>query len=169
MILFLFILLTSIIGVYSSGKFVVLSNVFLFTFGYFFLYIKSFSVFHTIFFHPSFFLLAILFSFLLTNTYRYLAEDSSKKLLRRTMGQYLADDLVTLMLERSEEARIGGERKDVVCFFSDIEGFTSISETKEPEEIMRFLGVYLKEVSDVIIHHKGFINKYEGDAVMELW
>lgn len=58
---------------------------------------------------------------------------------------------------------------NITSFFSDIAGFTSISENMEPEELVHFLSIYLKEVSDIIMHEKGFINKYEGDAVMALW
>lgn len=39
----------------------------------------------------------------------------------------------------------------------------------EPEELVRFLSIYLKDASDIIMHHRGFINKYEGDAIMALW
>ncbi len=57
----------------------------------------------------------------------------------------------------------------MTLFFSDIAGFTTLSENMEPEELVRFLSIYLKEVSDIIIHERGFVNKYEGDAVMAIW
>lgn len=73
------------------------------------------------------------------------------------------------ILDKFEEVKLDGKRMNITSFFSDIAGFTSISENMEPEELVRFLSIYLKEVSDIIMHDKGFINKYEGDAVMALW
>jgi len=73
------------------------------------------------------------------------------------------------VLENYEEVRLGGVRREITTFFSDIAGFTTLSENMEPEEIVRFLSTYLRETSDIIMHEHGFINKYEGDAIMALW
>ena len=73
------------------------------------------------------------------------------------------------ILDKFEEVKLDGKRMNITSFFSDIAGFTSISENMEPEELVHFLSIYLKEVSDIIMHQRGFINKYEGDAVMALW
>jgi len=68
---------------------------------------------------------------------------------------------VVNILDNFEEVKLDGKRMEITSFFSDIAGFTSISENMEPEELVRFLSIYLKEVSDIIMHEKGFINKYE--------
>lgn len=81
----------------------------------------------------------------------------------------MAEDLVASVLSNYEEVKLGGTKKEVTLFFSDIAGFTTLSERMEPEELVRFLSIYLKEVSDIILHERGFINKYEGDAVMAIW
>ena len=65
------------------------------------------------------------------------------------------------ILDNFEEVKLDGKRMEITSFFSDIAGFTSISENMEPEELVRFLSIYLKEVSDIIMHEKEFINKYE--------
>ena len=96
-------------------------------------------------------------------------EEKGKRLLKNTLSQYLAEDLVTSVLSNYEEVKLGGTKKEVTLFFSDIAGFTTISEGMDPEELVRFLSFYLKDVSDIIIKERGFINKYVGDAVMAIW
>lgn len=101
--------------------------------------------------------------------YKYMYEEKGKRLLKNTLSQYLAEDLVTSVLSNYEEVKLGGTKKEVTLFFSDIAGFTTISEGMDPEELVRFLSFYLKDVSDIIIKERGFINKYVGDAVMAIW
>lgn len=131
--------------------------------------ISYFVYFHKLFQYPiELFLIVILVALIVTG-YKYLYEEKGKRLLRNTLSQYLAEDLVLNVLNNYEEVKLGGSRKTITTFFSDIAGFTSISENMEPEELVQFLSIYLKEVSDIIMHEKGFINKYEGDAVMAIW
>jgi adenylate cyclase len=101
--------------------------------------------------------------------YKFIYEEKGKRLLKNTLSQYLAEDLVTSVLSNYEEVKLGGTKKEVTLFFSDIAGFTTISEGMDPEELVRFLSFYLKDVSDIIIKERGFINKYVGDAVMAIW
>ena len=69
--------------------------------------------------------------------------------------------MVLHVLNNYDELKLGGERREIVSFFSDIADFTSISERLEAEDLMRLLSEYLKEISDTIIRNGGFINKYE--------
>lgn len=113
--------------------------------------------------------LIVILTAIMVTSYKYVYEERGKRLLKDTLSQYLAEDLVLSVLSNYEEVKLGGTRKEVTLFFSDIAGFTTISEKMEPEELVHFLSIYLKEVSDIIIHERGFINKYEGDAVMAIW
>lgn len=122
-----------------------------------------------IFAYPTLFFATIFASFTLINIYRYIYEDKGKRLLKNALSQYLAEDLVVNVLNNYEEVKLGGTKKEITTFFSDIEGFTTLSENMDPEELVRFLSLYLKDTSDIIMHHHGFINKYEGDAIMALW
>lgn len=106
---------------------------------------------------------------LASTAYKYMLEEKGKRLLKNALSQYLAEDLVASVLNNYDQMRLGGDRREVTLFFSDIAGFTTLSENMEPEELVNFLSVYLKEVSDIIMNRKGFINKYEGDAVMAIW
>lgn len=104
-----------------------------------------------------------------TTLYKYFHEEKWKRALKWALSQYLSEELVVNILDNFEEVKLDGKRMTITSFFSDIAWFTSISENMEPEELVRFLSIYLKEVSDIIMHDKWFINKYEGDAVMALW
>lgn len=132
-------------------------------------YIMAYVHFGKIFNFPLLFFIAPFFTFTAASVYRYFHEGHDKRLLKNALWQYLAEDLVLNVLNNYDELKLWGERREVVSFFSDIAGFTSVSEKLEAEELVRLLAEYLQEVSDVIIQNHGFINKYEWDAVMALW
>lgn len=114
-------------------------------------------------------LLGIFLVTLFVVLYKYIYEEKGKRVLKEAFSQYLAENLVHELLNNFEEVNMNGTRREVTAFFSDIEGFTTISEKMEPEELVSFLSIYLSALSDVIVADKGFINKYEGDAIMALW
>jgi adenylate cyclase len=160
-ILICFIFLITLIGVYTKNKFYIITSALLLSFGFFYTYRLMFFYGQKIFSYPLIFLVGILASFTLINVYRYIYEDRGKRLLKNTLSQYLAEDLVVSILSNYEEVRLGGMRREITTFFSDIEGFTSFSENMDPEELVHFLSIYLKDASDIIMHQRGFINKYE--------
>ncbi|MDD2892271.1 MAG: adenylate/guanylate cyclase domain-containing protein, partial [Candidatus Gracilibacteria bacterium] len=128
-----------------------------------------FSVFQRLFTLPMQLMLIVMLTTLFVTGYKYVYEESGKRALKGALSQYLSEELVVNILDKFEEVKLDGKRMTITSFFSDIAGFTSISENMEPEELVHFLSIYLKEVSDIIMHDRGFINKYEGDAVMALW
>ncbi len=132
-------------------------------------YVFVFGVFQKQFNYPIELSIIVVVVAISSTAYKYVLEEKGKRLLKNALSQYLAEDLVTSVLSNYDEVRLGGTRREVTLFFSDIAGFTTLSENMEPEELVSFLSVYLKEVSDIIMHRKGFINKYEGDAVMAIW
>ena len=73
------------------------------------------------------------------------------------------------MIANPEKLKLGGERKEISIFFSDIEGFTSISEKLSPEKLTEFLNIYLSKMTDIILASGGTIDKYEGDAIIAFW
>jgi adenylate cyclase len=68
-----------------------------------------------------------------------------------------------------ERLRLGGERKEVTVFFSDIENFTQIAEKIQPENLVTILNDYLSEMTAIIITNNGTLDKYEGDAIVAFW
>ena len=101
--------------------------------------------------------------------YRFAVSDKDKRRLRHAFALYLAPALVDRMLEYGEARELGGESRELTVFFSDIEGFTSVSEQLTPEQLVAGLNIYLSEMTDIIEHHGGFVDKYIGDAIVAVF
>jgi adenylate cyclase len=91
------------------------------------------------------------------------------KTVVRAMGKYIPIDLVRRLYEANREPALGGELAEVSILFSDLEGFTTLSEKLSPGELARRLGDYLEALTGAIEQSGGTIDKYVGDAVMALW
>jgi class 3 adenylate cyclase len=87
----------------------------------------------------------------------------------RSFRRYVPADLVSELIRLEKEAVLGAEKRELTVFFSDIVEFTAISERFDPDELMRTLGVYLKGMTEVILRHRGTLDKYIGDGVMAFW
>lgn len=87
----------------------------------------------------------------------------------RSFKKYVPANLVRQLIRLGKDATLGGEKKEITIFFSDIDGFTSISEKLKPEELVDDLSEYLSLMSDTICLHHGTVDKYIGDAVMAFW
>jgi adenylate cyclase len=102
-------------------------------------------------------------------TYGYFVETRRKRRLSRLFGQYVPPEIVQ-ELERSEaDISLEGESREMSVLFSDVRGFTTISEGLEPRELTRLMNEFLTPVTEVIQSHRGTIDKYMGDAVMAFW
>jgi adenylate cyclase len=101
--------------------------------------------------------------------YRQLTEERQKRFIRSTFQNYLSPSLVDEVLKNPDALRLGGERRDLTVFFSDVADFTPISERMESEALFEFLNDYLSEMSEVILDAGGYINKYIGDGIMAVW
>ena len=92
------------------------------------------------------------------------------KTAMRAMGKYAPVDLVRKLYDDKKEPALGGELLEISIMFSDIKGFTSVSETLTPNQLARVLGLYLEELSRIIQREtNGTIDKYIGDAIMTIW
>lgn len=87
----------------------------------------------------------------------------------RSFEKYVPSDLVRDLIELGRDAKLGGEKKHLTIFFSDIANFTSISERLEPEKLVGFLGEYLTVVNDALSQNQATVDKYIGDSVMAFW
>jgi len=86
--------------------------------------------------------------------------------IRDTFGRYLSRKVVDEIIENPTRRKIGGHRETVTVLMSDLRGFTSLSETRDPEEMVLLLNRYLGRMSDIIIHYDGMIDEFVGDAIL---
>ncbi len=101
--------------------------------------------------------------------YGYFVESRSKRQFTELFGQYVPPELVDKMAEDPEQYGMEGKSEDLTVLFSDIVGFTSISEALEPRELATFINEYLTAMSLVIRNKGGTLDKYIGDAIMAFW
>jgi adenylate cyclase len=95
--------------------------------------------------------------------------ERNEKFIRATFGRYLSDEIVTDILERPEGLELGGDLRRVSIMLSDIRGFTSLSETLEPAQVVTMLNRYLGKMTDIIMAHQGTIDEFIGDAILAVF
>ncbi|HZE21390.1 MAG TPA: adenylate/guanylate cyclase domain-containing protein, partial [Desulfobaccales bacterium] len=100
---------------------------------------------------------------------RFLAEERERERIRKTFESYVAPTVVQEMLKHPEQLRLGGERREISILFTDIRGFTTMSENLDPEALVKLLHDFLNPMSNIIINQGGTIDKYMGDAIMALF
>ncbi len=100
---------------------------------------------------------------------RFLAEEKERVYIKKAFQSYVAPEVVDEILKHPQLLRLGGERRELTILFSDIRGFTSLSETLEPEVLVGLLHAFLNPMSEIIVTHGGTIDKYIGDAIMALF
>jgi adenylate cyclase len=97
--------------------------------------------------------------------YRFAVTDKDRRLLRSSFGLYLAPALVDRMLESDRQPELGGELRNVTVLFSDLAGFTNLSEHLAPSELVALMNTYLTAMTDIIESEGGFVDKFVGDAI----
>jgi adenylate cyclase len=107
--------------------------------------------------------------FLLINVFLFIAERKEKGFITNAFGQYLSPDVIDIIVKDPSQLSLGGTRKEMTAFFSDIQGFSSISEGLTPDELVLLLNQYLTEMCDIISGYNGTVDKFEGDAIIAFW
>ena len=120
-------------------------------------------------FSMSYLLIASVFSLLCINIRFYLAEMGQKTQIREMFGQYLSPKVVEDLVDDPSKIQLGGEEREMTAFFSDIQGFSAISERLTPTELVQLLNDYLTDMCHIIISSEGTVDKFEGDAIMAFW
>jgi adenylate cyclase len=108
-------------------------------------------------------------AFVLATAYSYATEGRQKLAIRRMFSRYMSEKVVTHLMNHPELLKLGGERRPMTLFFSDLAGFTTISERLSPEEVVALLNDYLSRMTDIILDEEGTVDKFEGDAIMAFW
>ncbi len=101
--------------------------------------------------------------------YQYFVEGREKRKMKRLFGQYVSKDVYDQLVAHPELARLGGQRRQMTVLFSDIRGFTTVSEKGQPEEIVAILNEYFTRMVEIVFANKGTLDKFVGDMVMALF
>jgi adenylate cyclase len=101
--------------------------------------------------------------------YRYFVEDRQKRVVQKLFGRYVSKDVYDQLLEHPERAELGGARRDMTVLFSDIRGFTTVTEKGNPEELVAQLNEYFSRMVAIVFRHRGTVDKFVGDMVMALF
>jgi adenylate cyclase len=107
--------------------------------------------------------------FLSTMLYKYIVEEREKRSVTGAFGQYLSPEVIEELMQSGEAPKLGGERKELTVFFSDVRGFTTLSENLSPEKLGELMNLYFTPMADIILGSKGTLDKYIGDAIMCFW
>lgn len=103
-------------------------------------------------------------------TVEYVTEGKQRRLMRAAFDKYMSTEVVEEIMRDPEAIKLGGEKKEITIFFSDIAGFTTISEKMSPEDLVALLNRYLSAMTTIIkTTHRGNVNKYLGDGIMALF
>jgi adenylate cyclase len=97
-------------------------------------------------------------------------ERSGKRFVQEALGRYTSTELVRQLMEHPEYLSLEwGDSREMSVYFSDIAGFTTISEGLKPEDLVALLNDYLTTMTDLVLAHGGVVDKYIGDAIMAFW
>ncbi|KAA3614901.1 MAG: CHASE2 domain-containing protein [Calditrichaeota bacterium] len=110
--------------------------------------------------------LVIAFSYVGHTLYHYLQTQQEKKVLRGAFAHYVPEKVVQELMNNPDKLQLGGEERVVTVMFSDVAGFTTVSEKLTPHELVVLLNEYLTAMTNIVLENNGIIDKYEGDAIM---
>ncbi len=114
-------------------------------------------------------LLMIAMLFALNMSYGFFVESRAKRQITGRFGQYVPPELVKEMSRDPESFSMEGESRELSVLFTDVRGFTTISEGLDPKQLSRLMNEFLTPLTRVIYKHRGTIDKYMGDCIMAFW
>jgi adenylate cyclase len=113
--------------------------------------------------------LAVFFTFIILASVKFIKTAKEKSYIRNAFGHYLSADVINELITNPDKLKLGGEKKFMTAMFTDIKGFSTVSEQMDPTDLVKLLNVYLTEMSDVVMDLRGTIDKYEGDAIISFF
>ncbi len=114
-------------------------------------------------------LLGMAMSLMASLAMQYLIEGQQHRFIRDAFRHYVSPAIIDRIVEDPGQLQLGGEKRELTIFFSDIAGFTTISESLDAKRLVALLNEYLTAVTDIILSYGGTVDKYVGDAVVAFW
>ena len=109
---------------------------------------------------------AMLIAVIAREIYAYSGSEKEKNFIRNAFSTYVSEDVVKDIINDPSRWQLGGTKRHITALFTDVQGFSSVSEKLDPEELVSLLNRYLSAMSEVVLAEKGTIDKYEGDAII---
>jgi adenylate cyclase len=112
---------------------------------------------------------AMFFTVIVITTVKFIETARERAHIRNAFSHYLSADVMNEVLSDPSKLALGGLKKHLTAIFTDVKGFSTISEKMEPEDLVKLLNSYLTEMSNIILDQRGTIDKYEGDAIISFF
>ena len=109
---------------------------------------------------------AMLIAIIIREIISYANSEKEKQFIRTAFSTYVSGDVVKEIISDPSRLQLGGTKRHMTAIFTDVKGFSTVSEQLDPEELVSLLNKYLSAMSDVVLAEKGTIDKYEGDAII---
>lgn len=114
-------------------------------------------------------ILTVCLVYLAQGSVAYFFEQQQRRQIKHAFSKYVAPAIVEEVLAQPEKLKLGGDRRELTLIFTDLAGFTSISEVMEAEQVAAILNRHLSEMTEIVLRHHGTVDKFIGDAVMAFW
>jgi len=119
-----------------------------------------------LFFNPLAAVLSIISAVIVSEIISYTESEREKQFIKKAFSTYVSDDVVKEIIADPSRLQLGGTKRHMTAIFTDVKGFSTISEKLEPEKLVTLLNHYLSAMSDAVLEKKGTIDKFEGDAII---
>ena len=107
--------------------------------------------------------------YLSQGVFEFFVEQRQRRELRNAFSMYVSPAVVDEVIAHPERLKLGGERREITILFTDLAGFTTISERLEPEQVASIVNRHLSGMTETILEHSGTLDKFIGDGLMAFW
>ncbi len=114
-------------------------------------------------------LISLSLCYLASEAYRNIIVEKRSRFLKKAFSSYVSPELVNIIIKNPDKLKLGGEKRTITVLFSDIRDFTTISESLDPEKLVILLNNYLDPMTEIVLKHRGMLDKYIGDAIMAVY